>query len=371
MFDLTPTAEQQRVLEALNGLVEEVRDIARAANTSREHNEELLRRIESAAGVGPDAIATGNTVLTDPVGFVLVGEALGYADAGTAFDVLGRAQAQLLAHALGADAFADRIADVRTTRQAALALHEGYGRSPSQHRSQVRRSGDEWLITGRKDPVVAGGRADALLVLGHADSASAIALLTGATHRTMVERDDAREGTVALGLARTCTIELDTVVAEDDVSVDIEPNCYARAVAAQRLLIPAIAIGVAQAAVDSTAEWVNTRSVRGSALANNQGVSFPLVDGEIFTSRARLMLWDFASSLKFLEDVAEIERRTARVIANCCAAGTKAARIACNVMGWRGLSHQYLAEMRYRDAAALSAIDFDVLQNPVPAVEAA
>jgi alkylation response protein AidB-like acyl-CoA dehydrogenase len=371
MFDLTPTAEQQRVVQALDGLTEEIRDAARSANTSREHDKDLLRRIDSAAGVGPDGIATGSTVLTDPVGFVLVGEALGYADAGTAFDVLGRAQAQLLAHAMGAAAFADRIAGVRTTGPVALALHEGYGRSPSQHRCQLRRSGDEWLLTGRKDPVVAGGQAEALLVLGHAESASAITLLTGASKRTLVERDDTKDGVLALGLARTCAIELDTVVAEDDVSVDIDPSRYARAVAAQRLLIPAIAIGVAQAAVDSTAAWVNTRSVRGSALGRNQGVSFPLVDGEIFTSRARLMLWDFASSLKFLEDVAEIERRTARVIANCCAAGTKAARIACNLMGWRGLSHQYLAEMRYRDAAALSAIDFDVLQNPVPAVEAA
>ncbi|MEV0755534.1 acyl-CoA dehydrogenase [Streptosporangium sp. NPDC050280] len=372
MFDLSPTAAQQSAVEELRSFRPQIREMAREVNRTGRLPADLRTDLSRAAGATPEAITDGSSVLLDPVGLVLVAEELAIADAGTALEIIGAAQAQLLAAALGDSAAVERIGALRAFGDVALGLYEGYGRAPSEYRLRAERQGDQWSLSGRKDPVSHGADASAVLLAGRTDDDASAAFLVEAAG-VQVERDDRKEGKLALGLVASAAVRVDgvPVPATARIGASAEEFTVLRAFNTQRLLVPAVSVGLGQAAVDTTAEWVSGRKVRGAALGRNQGVMFPLVDAGIALSRARLQIWDLASRLAEFDTGAVLERRVGRAVAAACAAGTQAARIACNTMGWRGLSQQFLAEARYRDAGVLSAVDFDVLHHNVPVIEAA
>lgn len=360
MFDLTPTPAQTEALAAVRGLREEIRESARGSNESGQILDELRRRIAAAGQATPEAIADGSSVLVDPVGLVLIAEEIAIADAGTAFAVIGSVLADIVAAGNG---------PLDDAAPMSLAFYEGFGRGPSELRTTVAADGDTLRLTGRKESVVYGASAKTFLVVAREGDGLGLFRVAASAGGVSVERDDLEVGALALGAARTALVRFDGAEAER-VSAAGDPLVLQRALAAARLLLPAISVGVGQAAVDSAAEWVSGRSVRGAGLAVNQGVTFPLVDADIAVSRARLLVWDIASQLATITDGATVERKTGRAVAIGCEAGSAAARVACNTMGWRGLSQRYAAEMRYRDTSLLTAIDFDPLQHTNPVLQA-
>lgn len=361
MFDLAPTDAQRDAVDALRALRGPIREAAREADAAGAIGRELRAGILSAARATPAELAGDRALIADPVALVLIAEELGGSDAGIAMAVLARAMADGLVAAAGG---------APGSEAASLALYEGFGRSPSEFRSQVTSDGAVLSLSGCKDTVVGARAAESLIVCARGEDGH-LGLFRGPSSGpgVEIERDDAEAGTLALGAAATARVRFDGARVER-MNLGSEGATAARAVAMARLVVPAIAIGVGQAAVDTTAEWVSGRRVRGAALGANQGVTFPLVDADIAVSRARLLLWDVATELADRADATEIEHRVSRAVAIGCTAGSVAARVACNTMGWRGLSQRFDAEMRYRDTSVLSAIDFDPLQHGVPVLEA-
>ena len=356
MFDLTPTPVQSAAVAAVRSIREEVQESAEAINDSGEIPDQLWSRVADAAQASPSAIADGSSVLLDPVGLTLVAEEIAVGDAGLAFAIIGSA--------LGNIAVADSGA---VEDGAVLALYEGFGREPSEYRTVARQDTGGLHVSGRKESVIHAATAKSFLVVASVAEGLGIFRVDASAPTATIERDDLKIGTLALGAARTALVGFDSVEAE---RITVPADRLLRAVAAARLLLPAISIGAGQAAVDTAAQWVAGRSVRDAPLAVNQGVTFPLVDADIALSRGRLLLWDVASQISACGDLAKLEHRTSRAVAVGCAAGSTAARVASNTMGWRGLSQRFPAEQRYRDTSLLAAIDFDPLQHTIPVLEA-
>jgi len=359
MFDLTPTPAQSVAVAEVRVLRNDIRDRARELNDAGRVPEQLWRAVAKAAQATPAAINERSSVLLDPVGLVLVAEELAVADAGLALAILGSALTDLIVTTADGSPLPG---------PAALALYEGFGRNPSEFKAEAHNESGVVRLTARKQTVVRAVEAERFLVVARDVGGLGLFRVDAADPDVTIERDDVEVGTLALGAARTAEVSFHDVAALRVPGGDAET--VARAVAAARLLIPAIAVGCGQAAVDGAAQWVSGRSVRGAPLAANQGVTFPLVDADIALSRARLRLWDTASRIAAQDDSAALERLVSRAAAVGCSAGSSASRVACNVMGWRGLSQRFPAEMSYRDTSLLAAIDFDPLLNGLPVLEA-
>jgi alkylation response protein AidB-like acyl-CoA dehydrogenase len=175
---------------------------------------------------------------------------------------------------------------------AAIAFTEAHaGSDLAAIRSQARRDGDRYTLTGEKMYVTNGGIADVTLVF---------AKLDGAITAFVVERDDpgVRAGREErkLGLRASYTgslildeasIPKDRVVGAEGQGFDIALDFFQ----ASRPQVAAGAVGVARAAFEHGAEYAREREAFGRPIISRQGVGFKLADMAMEIEAARLLVW--------------------------------------------------------------------------------
>jgi alkylation response protein AidB-like acyl-CoA dehydrogenase len=130
------------------------------------------------------------------------------------------------------------------------------------------------------------------------------------------------------------------------------------------LLLAATLVGLSRASLEFASAYALRRSTWGTPLAQHQGVSFPLIEQTTELHEVRLLLWDVADQLRRLTDVDEIERQVSRAVNRASSLGLRATRNGVQLIGVRGITRDLPCERWYRAAAALAAIDFDILQTP-------
>jgi alkylation response protein AidB-like acyl-CoA dehydrogenase len=293
---------------------------------------------------------------------LIAAEALAYGDPGIAFATMLPGHAALFIGACGEQAQQAQWLPAISKITTSLLLHEGFGRTPSELRTEASRRGKTWVLQGRKDAVIHPGTAALSVVLARDTGTRELIafVLEGRPAGLQVARDDRDTGTLGLEAAHTGAVTLQGITLRDSARLPADPTV---AVCWYRLTLGAIALGAAAASFDYAADYANERVAFGKPIANFEAVSFMLVDMDIAIEAARLALWKAAWALDQPGPKKDLETRTNRAVTKACATAQRAARDALQVLGGAGFLKDHPVERWYRATAALWAIEFDPTQN--------
>lgn len=156
------------------------------------------------------------------------------------------------------------------------------GSDPAALRTTARRDGDQYVITGTKAWVTHGGHADYYTLFARTsdDGSRGIScfLVPADAEGLHVHPPERKMGLTG---STTATIDCDEVRVDADRLIGDEGKGLSIALAALdsgRLGIAAIAVGVAQAALDHAVAYAKTRETFGKPIIEHQGLGFLLAD---------------------------------------------------------------------------------------------
>jgi alkylation response protein AidB-like acyl-CoA dehydrogenase len=232
--------------------------------------------------------------LNDPTSVLAAVEALAFGSPTLAHAVLPKIQASLLLTRLGTNE--QRAANgpllLDPSKLSAILITESHGRGPTEWETIATRSGNSWLVNGRKT-AVHGGIGTGSLLVAVDEAGDVVAFLqTGATPAWPTPSESA-PSTMALGASRLGSVQLvDVALNERDRLSGAADKHFvgSRAVAYARLLVGAVALGAAEASMAYARDWVVARHAFGKPLAAFEGVAFDIADHDTRLSMARLSL---------------------------------------------------------------------------------
>lgn len=124
-----------------------------------------------------------------------------------------------------------------------------------------------------------------------------------------------------------------------------------------RVAIAALAVGLAQACLEASADYAKTRIAFGKPIGSNQGVSFQVADMKVMVEAARLLTYKAA----WLKDEMDAGRRSVAEVKEAASiaklyateAASTATRMATQIFGGNGFMEEYPVARYYRDAKIL------------------
>ena len=164
----------------------------------------------------------------------------------------------------------------------AYCLSEAHaGSDPAAMTTRAVRDGDHYVLNGAKAWTTHGGKADFYKVMARtSEGGRGISCFLVPADSEGLSADNPEDKMGLMG-STTATMLFDNVRVPADRLLGAEGQGLAIALAgldAGRLGIAAVAVGVAQAALDVAVEYAQTRETFGSAIIKHQGVSFLLAD---------------------------------------------------------------------------------------------
>ena len=236
------------------------------------------------------------------LGQVAIEEEAGKATNGLGFAVVDRGPRELLEQVTPdqAQRFVEPI--VRGEYREAWALTEpGAGSDLSGLETTAVRDGDDWVLNGEKWFVTSEGEPGVYVVA---------AVVDGEQQLFLVEPD-----APGLRIVRTPSFLHDPYIdhhpeivfrdcrVPDANRVPASGDAGAKEwILVERLFIAARCCGASLRLVDLTADWAQEREAFGSAIAEYQGISFPLADSLTELHAARLLTYHAAHAFDVLED---------------------------------------------------------------------
>lgn len=184
-------------------------------------------------------------------------------------------------------------------RLGAFALTErNAGSDPADMRTRASRAGDGWHLKGAKCFISNAGVADFLVVYAVTDPAAAHrgisafvvekgtpGLQVGRAERTMGLR-----GGHVWEVTLDCRLPATALLGAEGSGF----RTAMRVLDNGRVEVAAMAIGIAQAALDLAVDWAKTRIIGGEALASRQGIRWKLADMATDLRAARLLALEAA-----------------------------------------------------------------------------
>ena len=366
MFDLTISEDGQSLVELVHQFAErELRAAARDAEKARAVPAALAEALHALGMACPIPEALGGQGEPDLVTYLMVAEELAWGDPGIAYAALGAGHAALLVAHCGSREQQQALLPgflAAEAPDAAVLLHEGFGRAPSELRTRAERTASGWTLSGAKAEALLAGASGLSIAIARRSDTGALGAFAWEGDRpgVRVTRDDRALGRIALGCAPTGAVELDGVeLPSDALLAGGDDLALARSLAWIRLTLPALAIGCARASLEFARHYATERVAFGRPIAAFQGVAFPLADADMAVEAARLELWEVARAVEESRDPALIERVTANAVAHASEAALRATREGVQTLGGHGFITDYPIERWYRCGAALAAIDFD------------
>ncbi|MGV3561655.1 MAG: acyl-CoA dehydrogenase family protein [Nocardioides sp.] len=240
----------------------------------------------------------------------------------------------------------------------AYCLSEAHaGSDPAAMRTRAVFDGDEWVLTGAKAWTTHGGHADFYTVMartGDAKGDISCFLVPADTHGLSA---DAPERKMGLTGSATATIRLDGARVPADHLIGERGEGLKIALAgldAGRLGIAAVAVGLAQGALDHALAYARTREAFGQRILDHQGLGFLLADMEaaIQTARAATL---HAARLKDAGLPYGREASIAKLVATDHA--MKVTTDAVQVLGGYGYTRDFPVERYMREAKVMQIFE--------------
>ena len=226
-----------------------------------------------------------------------------------------------------------------------------HGSDVAGMRSTARREGEGWVLNGTKAWVTLGGVVDALMVFARTGAegghkAISCFLLDG--HSPGILRGKNEELLGMHGL-EDCQITLDGVRAPADALVGAENGAFKMAMGNfnfSRLMMSAMALGIAQGAFEDAVAYARTRKQFGGPIIGFQAVQFMLADMSTDIAAARMLIHHAARLYDMGQPIAK-EAAQAKLFTTDMA--MKHVSNALQIHGGNGYSREYRIERLFRD----------------------
>ena len=287
----------------------------------------------------------------------VLAEALGHMQCGGVPMAIG-VQTDMATPALAAHGSAELRAEFLTPAiqgelVACLGVSEvGGGSDVASIKTTAKKDGDGYLLNGEKMWITNGSKATWYFVLATMDPA--------AGHKAMVafvipaNLDGIKVGKKEINMGQRCSdtrgIVFNNVKVSKKYLLGNEGDGFKIAMKAfdlSRPAVAALAVGIAQCAMDHAVKYALERKTFGKPIAEHQAVAFMIADMAKDIEAARLLVWKSASELD------GGGRNTKFASFAKCFAGDIAVRItqdAVQIFGGYGYSNEYPVEKLYRDA---------------------
>ena len=367
VFDLTPTDDEQMLVDVVSELATEVvrpaasdADVACAApdavlKAANELGLPLLGVPESLGGIAEERAVMAGT---------LVAEALAKGDLGLAVAALAPGAVATAIATWGTDeqqqtylpAFTGDPASGAEVAAAALALTEPRPLFDAlDPRTTATREGDDLVLDGVKSLVPRGADAELFVVGARLDGADVLVIVESGAEGLSVEADPA----MGVRAASLTTLTLEGVrVPASNVLGSLDGTTYAECVRLSRLAWCALSVGVGQAVLDYVTPYVKEREAFGEPIARRQSVAFMVADIAIELQAMRLLTWRAASRAAAGKD---ISRDVALARKLCADKGMQIGLDGVQLLGGHGFVKEHPVERWYRDLRAISIMEGGVL----------
>ncbi len=362
VFDLTPTEDEQMLVDVVTEYAEEVvRPAAADADAACAAPVEVLK---AGAEIGlpilgvPEALG-GISEERSAMAGTLVAEALSQGDLGLAVASLAPGSVATALGLWGTDAQQQTYLPAFTgddVAAAALALTEPTVlfdvMAPS---TTATRTADGFTLNGVKSLVPRGAEAELFVVGALLDGAPALFLVESGTEGLAVEGDPAM-GVRAASLTRITLT--DVKVDQDAVLGETDGSTYRECVRLSRLAWCALAVGTGQAVLDYVTPYVKERQAFGEPIAHRQSVAFMVANIAIELQAMRLVTYKAASRAAAGKD---FTREVALARKLCTDKGMQIGLDGVQLLGGHGFVKEHPVERWYRDLRAIGIMEGSVL----------
>jgi alkylation response protein AidB-like acyl-CoA dehydrogenase len=361
LFDLTPSDEQQMIVEATREFAsEQLRPAAADADRDCVAPEAILKRSVTELGVTlvgvPESLGGMGSERSATTG-VLVAEALAHGDMGLAVACLAPA-AVSNALVLWGDAdqqatylpafVGDDVPAATLTITEARPLFD-----PFALRTTARRSGGGFVLDGVKSLVPRAADAELFVVAASLDGAPTLFLVESSTAGITIESEPA----MGLRAASMGRLILDGVNVPAAAQLG-DAESFRECVRLSRIAWCALTIGTAQAVLDYVVPYVNERVAFGEPISHRQAVAFMVANIGIELEGIRLTTLRAASraeqGLPYLREAALARKLAAEY-------GMKIGNDGVQLLGGHGYVKEHPVERWYRDLRAVGVMEGVVL----------
>ena len=241
----------------------------------------------------------------------------------------------------------------------AYCLSEGHsGSDAAALATRAVRDGDDYVVNGAKAWVTHGGHADfynLMVRTGEPGPPGISCLLADAETPGLLPQPPEKK--MGMRSSHTATIVLEDARVPDDRLVAQEGDGFKIAMSALdggRLGIAAVAVGLAQAALELAVGYAKERKQFGKAIADFQGVSFMLADMATAVAAAR-SLYLTAARLKDRGKPYGPQASMAKLFATDAA--MRVTTDAVQVLGGAGYVEDFAAERYFREAKVMQIFE--------------
>ena len=360
LFDLTPTEDEQMLVDVVREFAAEVvRPNAAEADDTATAPEAVLKASldiglpilgvpEELGGISTERSAMAGT---------LVAEALGHGDMGLAVATLAPGAVSTALSLWGSEQQQATYLPAFTgddVPAAALALTEPRPLYDAlAPRTTAVTDGDGFLLNGAKSMVPRGADAELFVVGALLDGEPRLFLVESDTPGVVIEA----EPSMGLRAASLSRVLLDDVRV-GDLALLGSAEDYTECVRLSRLAWCALSLGTAQAVLDYVIPYVNEREAFGEPISHRQSVAFMVANIGIELQGMRLVTYRAASRAAqgktFGREVA-LARRL------CAEKGMQIGNDGVQLLGGHGFVKEHPVERWYRDLRAIGLMEGGVM----------
>ncbi|RLV48735.1 acyl-CoA dehydrogenase [Nocardioides mangrovicus] len=362
VFDLTPTDDEQMLVDVVTEFAEEVvRPAATGADDACAAPAELLAATleiglpilgvpESLGGIAEERTAMAGT---------LVHEALAHGDMGLAVAALAPGAVATALSLWGTEEQQQTYLPAFTGQSvpaAALALNEPTVLfDPARPATVATRTDDGFVLDGVKSMVPRGPDAELFVVGASLDGVPALFVVESTTPGIVIES----EPSMGLRAASLSRLRLDRVeVGEIALLGRVDGSTHAEAVRLSRLAWCALAVGTGQAVLDYVTPYVKEREAFGEPIAHRQSVAFMVANIAIELQAMRLVTYKAAGRVAQGQDAGR-EIALARQL--CATKGMQIGLDGVQLLGGHGFVKEHPVERWYRDLRAIGLTEGGVM----------
>lgn len=365
-FDLTPTDDQQMIVETVREFSAEIlRPAGHDADAAAAAPADLVERAAelgiTAVNVPEelDGIASERGAVTNS----LVAEALAHGDMGLALPILAPSGVAVALTQWGTDSqqktYLPAFAGEHVPNAAVVVNEPRALFDPFALETKAVRSPSGYKLNGVKSLVPAAASSELFIVAAELEGKPSFFIVESDSKGLVVEADPSM-GLRAAGLGR---LELtDVAVPESallgDADADTRKGEYADAVRLARLGWASLAVGTGQAVLDYVIPYVNERVAFGEPISNRQAVAFMVANIGIELDGLRLVTLRGASRA---EQGLSFARESALARKLASEKGMQIGLDGVQLLGGHGYTKEHPVERWYRDLRAIGVAEGIVL----------
>src|SRR3954465_10388516 len=355
VFDLTPSEDEQMLVDVVTEYAEEVlRPAAADANEACEASHDVLKAsLEIGLPIlGVSEELEGIATERSTVAGVLVHEALGKGDMGLAAALLAPGAVATALSLWGSDEQQATYLSAFTGDEvpaAALALAEPTPLfDPTSPATTATATGDGYVLNGVKSGVVRGAEAELFVVGAELDGKPQLFLVESKVDGITIESAPP----MGLGAASLSRLALKDVAVEK-IALLGDADDYLDCVRFSRLAWCALAVGTAQAVLDYVTPYVKEREAFGEPVAHRQSVAFMVANIAIELQAMRLLTYKAAGRAAAGKDFA---KAVALAREACAHRGMQIGLDGVQLLGGHGFVKEHPVERWYRDLRAVAVM---------------